>query len=395
MPSAEIIAIGTELLLGEILDTNTRYIALILRELGIDLFRTTIVGDNKDRISAVVREAMTRSEIIITTGGLGPTVDDPTREALAQAANVPLEFHPELWESISARISKFGRPAGENQKRQAYIPQNSIIIQNPVGTAPAFIVPTNSNKIISLPGVPAEMKTLLDLFVIPYLKEHYPMKETIKVRVLHTSGAGEGWIDEKISDLELLSNPTVGLAAHAGLVDIRISAKASNETEAFKLIDNLEIEIRKRLGNFIFGTDTDQLENVTMDLFTHCGWNLFCIEFGTDGLLDVRLSSINNSSYLEGPKKPITQIKIEPILQMITKYKGKADVIIGLSVITIAGESHIDLAIITPEKEYDHQLIYTGHPENAPILAVNLALDRLRRLATDSLESRKKTISPS
>ena len=129
MPSAEIIAIGTELLLGEIADTNTQYIARTIRDLGINLFRTSIVGDNKDRISSLVQEAMSRSDIIITTGGLGPTVDDPTREALAMAADTNLIFHPELWESITSRFLNSGRVAGENQKRQAYIPENAIIFE--------------------------------------------------------------------------------------------------------------------------------------------------------------------------------------------------------------------------------------------------------------------------
>ncbi len=140
MPSAEIIAIGTELLLGETTDTNTRFIAHALRSLGVDLYRTHTIGDNAGRIAQSVREALDRTDIVITTGGLGPTVDDPTRQAIAQALGLELEFHPELWEQIVARIARYGRTATENQKRQAYIPAGAIVIENPVGTAPAFIV---------------------------------------------------------------------------------------------------------------------------------------------------------------------------------------------------------------------------------------------------------------
>ncbi len=140
MPTAEIIAIGTELLLGETADTNTRFVARVLRSLGIDLFRTQTIGDNADRIAETVRQALERADIVITTGGLGPTVDDPTRQAIADSVGVPLEFHPELWEQITARIARYGRTPTENQKRQAYIPKNAIVIENPVGTAPAFIV---------------------------------------------------------------------------------------------------------------------------------------------------------------------------------------------------------------------------------------------------------------
>ncbi len=138
MPSAEIITIGTEILLGEIVDTNTRYIARTLRGMGVDLFRTITIGDNVERIAEAIRHSMDRAEIVITTGGLGPTVDDPTREAVAKAAGVELEFREDLWEQVVAVISRYGRKPSENQRRQAYIPKGAIAIPNPVGTAPAL-----------------------------------------------------------------------------------------------------------------------------------------------------------------------------------------------------------------------------------------------------------------
>ena len=178
---------------------------------------------------------MQRAEIVITTGGLGPTVDDPTREAVARAAGVELEFREELWEQVVAVISRYGRKPSENQKQQAYVPKGAVAIQNPVGTAPCFIVETDRNAVISLPGVPNEMEHILHESVIPYLQKRFHLNEIIKVRVLHCSGLGEGMIDEKIADLERLSNPTVGLAAHTGVVDIRIAAKAKDEAEADRL----------------------------------------------------------------------------------------------------------------------------------------------------------------
>ena len=211
MPSAEIIAIGTELLLGEIQDTNTRYLALRLRDANIDLFRATMVGDNASRISIVIAEALNRSDIVITTGGLGPTVDDPTRQAVAMAIGVETEFHPELWDQIQNRFQRFNRIATENNKRQAYIPQGAIPVENPVGTAPAFIVECGSKVIISVPGVPREMEYLIENRVIPYLKEHFHILGMIKASVLHAAGVGESQVDEWIGDLETLLNPTVGL----------------------------------------------------------------------------------------------------------------------------------------------------------------------------------------
>ena len=260
MPTAEIIAIGTELLLGEIVDTNTRYIARALRGLGIDLYRTQTIGDNIERIAQALREAMLRAEIILTTGGQGPTVDDPTRQAVAQAAGTEVEFHPELWEQILVRVAHYGRTPSENQKRQAYLPKGALAIENPVGTAPAFILETESSTIIALPGVPREMETLLTQSVVPYLQKRFDLRATIKVRTLHTAGVGESWIDEHIGDLETLANPTVGISAHSGIVEIRITAKAENDLEANRMIAHVENDIRARLGATVFGADDDTLD---------------------------------------------------------------------------------------------------------------------------------------
>src|SRR5512133_2805341 len=154
MPSAEIITIGTEILLGEIVDTNARYIARQLRDAGIDLYRKTTVGDNAQRIAQALQQALERCDIVLTTGGLGPTVDDPTREAVALAVGVETEYTPDLWNQIEARFRRYGRLPTENNKPQAYIPKGAIVIENPVGTAPAFIIEIEGKSIISLPGVP-------------------------------------------------------------------------------------------------------------------------------------------------------------------------------------------------------------------------------------------------
>ena len=173
MPSAEIIAIGTELLLGSILDTNSQYLAKELNRAGIDLFRWTIVGDNPQRIKQTILEAYSRTDIIITTGGLGPTIDDPTREAAALAWGVSLEFHPKLWLQIVDRFDKYGRYPTENNRRQAYIPKGAQPIENPVGTAPAFYLERDRKTLICLPGVPAEMKYLFQKSVMPMLIGNY------------------------------------------------------------------------------------------------------------------------------------------------------------------------------------------------------------------------------
>src|SRR5512147_2482473 len=178
MPTAEIITIGTEILLGEIVDTNAPYLARKLRDVGIDIFRKTSVGDNARRIAVAIQEALQRSDIVITTGGLGPTVDDPTREAVAMAMEVEVEFRPELWDQIQARFMRYGRKPTENNKRQAYVPKGAIAVENRVGTAPSFIIESGGRCIFSLPGVPREMEFLLEHAVIPYLQEHFHLHGT-------------------------------------------------------------------------------------------------------------------------------------------------------------------------------------------------------------------------
>ena len=262
MAQAEIITIGTELLLGEIQDTNTRFIARHLRQIGVDLYRVTTVGDNVLRIAEMIRESLMRADIVITTGGLGPTIDDPTRNAAAVAFNVEMVFHTDLWQQIEKRFGLRGIVPTENNQRQAYLPANAVAIHNPVGTAPAFYIPDHEKIVICLPGVPGEMETIFSETVISLLTEKYALSQVIKPRVIHTSGIGESVIDDLIADLESNSNPTVGLSAHPGRVDIRITAKANSEVEAEELIRGVESIICQRLAGCIYGIDDDTLLQV-------------------------------------------------------------------------------------------------------------------------------------
>lgn len=266
MPSAELIAIGTELLLGEIQDTNTRYLTRQFRNLGVDVFRATIIGDNPLRIAEVIREALSRSDIVITTGGLGPTVDDPTRNAAALAFNVEVEFHPELWKQISNRFLSRGIQPSDNNKKQALLPYGALPLPNPVGTAPAFYLNRNPGILICLPGVPPEMETIFQSSVIPLLKQVCGLNSIIRTRTLRTCCMGESAVDTLIDDLETLPNPTVGLCAHPGIVDIRIAAKADSEDTANKMLDAIDVEIRQRLPKVIFGVDSLSLPQAIVDL---------------------------------------------------------------------------------------------------------------------------------
>jgi len=265
--NAEIISIGTELLLGEIVDTNARDIARALRQIGVNLFFKTTVGDNRERIIQALRAALSRSDVVITTGGLGPTVDDVTREAVAAATGRPLQFREGLIADVEALFKRLGRKMGKNNLRQAYLPAGAIVVRNPVGTAPAFIVETERGAVISLPGVPREMRYLLSNEVLPYLQQRSQTPSAvIKAVVLHTVGIGESHIDALIADFETMSNPTVGLAAHEGETDVRVTAKAESEAAADTLLAPVVTEIRQRLGDAIFGQDDETLSGVIMAL---------------------------------------------------------------------------------------------------------------------------------
>lgn len=380
MPSAEIITIGTEILLGEIVDTNSQYLARTLRDEPIDLFWKTTVGDNLWRIAQAIQGSMQRCEIVITTGGLGPTVDDPTREAVAMALGVETEFQPELWEQIQERFSRFNRQPTENNRRQAFIPKGAIAVENPVGTAPAFIYEIGQHAIISLPGVPREMEFLMQNSILAYLKQRYQLKGIIKSRLIHTSGAGESQIDDLIGDLEELSNPTVGLAAHTGQVDVRITAKAESEEEADALIQPIEKVVKQRLGKWIYGIDQDTLEEVALRAVAAKGWTLVVVEAGTHGNISRRLASVHGP-FLGGELLTITPT-LDELYELTTGYRQSrsADVGLGVAVAPAGEKQDVLLALITPERTRHYTRPYGGPPEYAPRWAFHHSLDLIRRL---------------
>jgi competence/damage-inducible protein CinA-like protein len=269
-------------------DTNSAHIARALRDIGVNLFYLTTVGDNLGRIEAAIRAALERSDLVITTGGLGPTVDDMTRQAVAKALDRDLEFREDLFDQIRARFDQIGARMSENNRVQAFIPAGAIPVRNPVGTAPCFIVEAEQGTLISLPGVPREMKHLLAEAVIPYLRERTGGKGIIKARILRTAGIGESNVDDKIADLETWENPTVGLAAHVGQTDIRITARADSEFEADALIAQAETVIRERLGGYIYGTGEDSLEETFIDLLHAQGLRLAVSYNGPEALAITR-----------------------------------------------------------------------------------------------------------
>ena len=295
--SAEIISIGTEILLGVLTDTNSVYMAQALRDLGVNVFFMSSVGDNEARIASVIKTALNRADIVITCGGLGPTVDDMTREAVASAVGQQLIFYPELLEQIAERFGRYRTRMTENNKRQAYLPELAKVIENPVGTAPSFSIELGDQTIICLPGVPREMKFLFQEKVAPYLKSRYALTDVIHIRTLKTAGIGESLLDEILGS-ELLngSNPSIGLAAHMGQIDIRITAKSSTLALAQALIVPVELAVRQKVGKFIFGADEDIMERVLLDLLLKHQLTLNMVECGIDKTIEQRLIAIQAPS---------------------------------------------------------------------------------------------------
>jgi nicotinamide-nucleotide amidase len=288
---AEIVVIGTELLLGQIIDTNAAYLAQQLSSIGVNLYYKSTVGDNKGRIVEVLKLASGRSDIVITTGGIGPTLDDMTRECVAEVLGVPLELQSHLLEQIKAMM---GSRYTENNARQAYIPAGARPIENPVGTAPGFIAPTpRGGVIVSLPGVPSELRYLTEHVVMPYLKERFQISAVIVSRTLKCMGLTESYIDEALDDLiKVGSNPTIGLLAQMqlGEIHVRLTAKAADEPAAALLIEPLEVEVRQRLGKAIFGADDVEYEQVVAGLIRQRNLTIAVAEAGLTGGVGHELS---------------------------------------------------------------------------------------------------------
>lgn len=378
MSQAEIVAIGTELLLGEIQDTNTRTLAIALRGIGLDLYRTGIVGDNQQRIARAISEALERCEVVITSGGLGPTVDDVTREGIAEAVARPLEFHPELWSQIEQRFASFGRTPTENNRRQAMIPAGSLGIENPVGTAPAFVVELEQKCVIALPGVPAEMEHLLNLEVLPYLRKRLGGPAVIKSRLLRTAGAGESWIDERIGDLERMTNPTVGLAAHPGRVDIRVTAKAGTEMEADELLWGIEATVRQRLGDRIYGTDDQTLESVVLGMIAESGQRLVVIESGTGSALASALAQAG-PGFAGGAELP-EGADTHELMERLAAEQQRTGAEAGMAVAVRQGPDQAELEVIfrSPHDRWESVRSFGVARPNATAWGISLALNLVR-----------------
>jgi nicotinamide-nucleotide amidase len=301
MANAEIVAIGSELLLGQIVDTNSAWMAQRLTALGVNLYFKSVVGDNPGRMREVIQRALERADIVITSGGLGPTQDDLTREIVAEVTGRKLVLDDNLLEQVEEHFRRRGRTMTPNNRRQAYMPEGAIPVRNPNGTAPCFIVEDSRGVIFSLPGVPVELKWLFENEVEPYLRRKFNLAEVIHYRVLKIVGVGESAVDDKIGHLiASSSNPTVGVLALPGQVDVRIAAKAANREEAMRLIAPLEAEVRGLLGNTIFAADDETMELVVGKLLRARHKTVAVYEDLTSGQLAERLQTATPEQFAGG-----------------------------------------------------------------------------------------------
>jgi nicotinamide-nucleotide amidase len=291
----EILAVGTELLLGQIVNSNATRIGERLADAGLDHFRQTVIGDNEERIAESVMAACGRSDALIVTGGLGPTRDDLTREALARAAGVPLVLDEEQARRLRDRWERNGRVMPESNLKQAERPEGADIVPNPKGTAPGIRMRIGDTWVFALPGVPAEMIPMIDNDVIPFLRGG---DETVVAsRLLRTWGEPESAIGERLADLyDASTNPTIAFLASAGEIKIRITAKAGTAREAEALIAPIETEVRERLGKRVFGTDGDTAEVIVLRMLEDRGWTFGTAESATGGLVAGRITSVPGAS---------------------------------------------------------------------------------------------------
>lgn len=410
--TAEIVSVGTELLLGQIVDTNAAAIARTLAELGIDLYYHSTVGDNFARVVETIRRARERADLILTTGGLGPTEDDLTKEAIAEVFGEELVLDEESLRHVEGFFARRGIPMPERNRKQALIYRSGRPIPNPNGTAPGALLEKEGKIVISLPGPPREMLPMLNDWVVPYLLGVLGEKRQIlRSRILRFFGIGESALEERVRDLLQNRNPTVAPLAHTGEVHLRLTAKAASEAEATALIAPIEAEIRARAGQFLYGTDGTTLEQAAVEALAVARRTVAVAESCTGGMLGERITTVAGSSavfrggvicYANDVKERLCGVPAavlaehgavsEPCARALAEGVRRllgADFGVGITGIAGPGGGsaakpvglvYIGLASAAGTEVERHQ--FQGQRHDIRYRATQVALDRIRRAAT-------------
>ena len=404
---AEILCVGTELLLGDIVNTNAQYISKKLANMGIEVYHQSVIGDNENRLLEELKRAFNYCDLVITTGGLGPTKDDLTKESIAKFFQETLLLHQESLKQIEKRLSCFNKSMTENNKKQAYFPGNCKILENPNGTAPGFILEKNNKIVIVLPGPPYEMQPMFENKVTPYLEKL--TNSIIKSKVLRITGLGESEVADLISDiLENQTNPTVAPYAKPGETILRITAKADCEEKALNLISPVEEKINQILGDNIYGTSETSLEEVVSNILVKRNLTIATAESCTGGLLAGKLinfpgissvflegaitysneSKINRLNVKKETLEKYTAVSREVALEMAEGIAKSAGTNIGISTTGVAGPSGgaydkpvglVYIGLYINGKTFVKELNYSGNRQFIRNITVTRALDFLRR----------------
>ncbi|NGQ96395.1 competence/damage-inducible protein A [Brevibacillus sp. SYP-B805] len=370
---AEIIAVGTELLLGQIANTNAQYLSQKLAEIGINVYYHTVVGDNPERLTQVIRAAAARSELILFTGGLGPTQDDLTKETVAAFLGLRLVTDALAMERIAAFFTQRGIAMTENNRKQALVLADSVVFPNDHGMAPGMAYRDAGHTYVLLPGPPNELYPMVERFVMPYLMGLRPDKQVFHSKVLRFYGIGESALEERLLDLiEQQSNPTIAPYAKEFEVTLRITARAEDTSAAEALIAPVEAEIRRRVGEFVYATGETSLHEVFVQALKERGETVSCAESCTGGTLSSLITSVSGSSqvfrgsivcYSNEAKEQLLEVPAavladhgaiseETVKHLAENVRRKFGTTYGIAVTGVAGPS--------PAEEKPVGLVYIG-----------------------------------
>jgi len=395
----DVLAIGTELLLGQIVDTNSSWIGEQLAAAGIDTCEHRKVGDNLDRMVQCLRELLDRADAVIVCGGLGPTPDDVTREAIAEVMGVELERREELIEHIRAIFGGRGRPFPENNLRQADVPVGGDVIPNPIGTAPGLQCEVDGKVVYAVPGVPYEMTEMVNTFVLPDLLERSGERAVIVSRSLKTWGTSESGLAEMIAErVDQQTNPTIAFLAR-GIegIYVRMTAKAPTADEATALLDAEDVELRKVLGNLVFAVDDDTMESEVLRLCEERGWSLGVAESLTGGFIGSRLTNVPGASrtyrgsiasYATEVKRSVLGVTAELVVsedavkQMAVGAQRMLGADVGIAVTGVAGPDEQDGQ---PVGTVWYGVAVPGHEPEAITARLPFDRERIRQFSTITL----------
>lgn len=408
-PRAELVMVGTELLLGQIVDSNASYLAQQLAGIGLNVYHKTTVGDNWTRIAAVLGHAIDRADVVITSGGLGPTDDDLTKDVLAAVMGRRLVLHEEALKDLKGWFRRQGREMPEGNVKQVMLPEGAEPIPNALGTAPGVLLDTGSRVVICLPGVPAEMRSMMEATVLPYLRQRFGAGTVIRSRTLRFCGIGESSLAERVRPWLQGSNPTVAPYAGSGEVKLRITARAESDEAAQRLIEPVQRELEKLGEPFLYGYDDELMETVVGRLLTEQRRTVAVAESCTGGLISHRLTNVPGSShyFMEGHVTYSNEAKIrllgvsdetleafgavsrETALEMAAGVRRRAGTDVGLASTGIAGPGGgteekpvglVYLAVAVGERLWWRRLQLVGDRERIKMMSAQHALDGLRRI---------------